>query len=72
MNKVVTKKKDFNDVTAAPFSMCFFAAGSWENDIENWAAVMSVRSFLFRDNFSICKTFYQMSYKKFLDTYIDW
>ena len=33
--------------------MCFFfAAGSWEKDTKNGAAVMSLRSFLFRDNFS--------------------
>ena len=45
-------KKDPNDVIAAPFSV-FFAAGSWEKDTENGAAVISLRSFLFRDDFSL-------------------
>ena len=31
----------------------FFAAGSWEKDTKNGAAVTSLRSFLFRDDFSI-------------------
>ena len=44
-------KKDLNDITAAPFWV-FFAAGSWEKDTENGAAVTSLRSILFRDNFS--------------------
>ena len=30
----------------------FFAAGSWEKDTKNKAAVTSLRSILFRDNFS--------------------
>ena len=41
------KKKDLNDVTAARFLVCFFAAGSWEKDIEKRAVVTS----LFRDDF---------------------
>ena len=44
------KKKDLNDVTAALFLVGFFAAGSWEKDTENEAAVTSLRSFLFGDN----------------------
>ena len=36
---------------------CFYAAGSWEKDTENRAAVTSLRSFLFRDDFSF-DTFY--------------
>ena len=35
-----------------PYFGCFFAAGSWEKDIENGAAVMSLRSFLFHDDFN--------------------
>ena len=46
-------KKDLNDITAAPFSVLFFAAGSWEKDPENGAAVTSLKSFLFRDDFKI-------------------
>ena len=34
-----------------------FAAGSWEKDIENGAAVTSLRSFLFRDDFTKKSTF---------------
>ena len=45
-------KKDLNDITAAPFIVFFFAAGSWEKDTENGAAVMSLRSYLFCDGFS--------------------
>ena len=44
-------KKDLNDVSAALFSV-FFAAGSWEKDTENGLAVTSLRSFLFRYDFS--------------------
>ena len=44
-------KKDFNDVTAAPF-LVFFAAGSWAKNTENGAAVISLRSFLFHDDFN--------------------
>ena len=40
-----------NDVKAARF-LVFFAAGSWEKDTENRAAVTSLRSFLFHDDFS--------------------
>ena len=43
-------KKDLNDVTV---SRCFFAAGSWEKDNENGAAVTSLRSFLLSNDFSI-------------------
>ena len=43
-------KKGFNDVTAALFSV-FFAAGSWEKDTKNRAAVTSLSSFLFCDDF---------------------
>ena len=34
-----------------PHVWCFFAAGSWEKDNENGAAVTSLRSFLFCDDF---------------------
>ena len=45
-------KKELNDVTAGPFLVLFFAAGSWEKETENGAAVTSLSSFLFRDDFS--------------------
>ena len=45
-------KKDLNDLTATPFLVCVFAAGSREKDTENGVAVTSSRSFLFRDDFS--------------------
>ena len=32
---------------------CFFAAGSWGKDTKNGAAMTSLRSFLFRDDFSM-------------------
>ena len=35
-----------NDVTAAPFSVGFFAAGRWEKDTENGAAETSLRTFV--------------------------
>ena len=35
-----------------PCFWCFYSAGSWEKDTENGAAVTSLRSFLFRDNFN--------------------
>ena len=45
-------KKDLSDVTAAPFLVgFFFAAGSWEKDTEKGAAVTSLTSFLFCDDF---------------------
>ena len=37
-----------------PGFWCFFAAGSWEEDTENRAAVTALRSFLFRDDFRQC------------------
>ena len=40
-----------NDVTAAPFSVVFFTAGSREKDTKNGAAVTSLRKFVFRYNF---------------------
>ena len=52
MIKSSRNKKHLNDVTAAPFSVFFFAAGSWKKDTENGAAVTSLRSFLFRDDFN--------------------
>ena len=48
-------KKDLNNITVAPFLVGFFAAGSWEKNIENGAAVTSLRSFLFHDDFPIEK-----------------
>ena len=50
--KAWQNKNDLNDVTAAPFFV-FFVAGSWEKDTKNGAAVTSLRSFLFRDDFNM-------------------
>ena len=44
-------KKDLNDVTDAPF-LVFFSQLPAPKSIENGVAVTSLRSFLFRDNFS--------------------
>ena len=49
-------KKDLNDVTAAPFLVSFSQVQAAKNT-KNGAAVMSLRSFLFRNNFS-CYHFY--------------
>ena len=38
-------------MTAALFSVGFFAAGNWEKDTKNEAAVTSIRSYLFCDDF---------------------
>ena len=47
---IITRTKITSKV---PLFWCvFFAAGSWEKDTENRAAVMSLKSFLFRDDFS--------------------
>ena len=50
--KLSQNKKDLNDVTAALFLVGFFAAGSWEKERESGAAATSLRSLLFRDDFS--------------------
>ena len=39
-----------------PRFWCFFAAASWEKETENGAAVTSLRSFLFRDDFRTIRT----------------
>ena len=52
MLKSSRNKKDVNDVTVAPFSVGFVAAGSREKVPENGAAVTSLRSFLFRYDFN--------------------
>ena len=52
MLKSSRNKKDVNDVTVAQFLVGFVAAGSREKDTENGAAVTSLRSFLFHDDFS--------------------
>ena len=40
-----------------PRFWCFFATGSWEKDTKNKAAVTSLRSFLFCDDFSTFLSF---------------
>ena len=54
--KLSRNKKDLKDVTVALFLLCFFAAGSWEKDTKKGAAVTSLRSILFRDDFSQMKS----------------
>ena len=51
MLKTSRNKKDLNDVTAAPFSV-FFCCWQLRKRHRRRAAVMSLRSFLFSDNFS--------------------
>ena len=46
-------KKDLNDVTAAPFLVVSYAAGSWEKDTKNGAAVTSLRTFVCSNAFSV-------------------
>jgi hypothetical protein len=43
--------KVLNDITAAPFSVSFFTAGSWEKETEKGAAVTSLRMFAQSDGF---------------------
>ena len=43
---------DLDDVTAVPFLVGFFVAGSWKKRHQKRAAVTSLRPFLFRDDFS--------------------
>jgi hypothetical protein len=53
--KLSRNKKDLNDVTAAPFSVSFSQLPAAKKNTENGAAVMSSRSFLFRDDFMYIK-----------------
>ena len=52
MLKSSRNKKDLNDVTAAPFSVSFSQLPAAKKKTENGAALTSLRSFLFRDDFS--------------------
>ena len=45
-------KKDLNDVTASPFLVPFSQLPAAKKPTENEAAVTSLRSFLFGDDFS--------------------
>ena len=45
-------KKDLNDVTATPFFVSFSQLPAAKKYTENRAAVMSLRSFLFREDFN--------------------
>ena len=45
-------KKDLKDITAAPFFGVFFSAASSKKNTVNGAAVTSLRSFLFLDDFN--------------------
>ena len=48
--KLSRNKKDLNDITAAPFSVSFSQLPAAKKN-KNGAAVTSLRSFLFRDDF---------------------
>ena len=50
IGKVVTKKRRTSMTSQLPRLRRFFAAGSWEKDTENWAAVIK-GSFLFQCDF---------------------
>ena len=51
MLKLSRNKKDLNDVTAATFLVSFSQLPAARKNIENGAAVTSLRSIFFRDNF---------------------
>ena len=50
--KLSRNKKDLNDVTATPFFVSFSQLPAAKKYTENRAAVMSLRSFLFREDFN--------------------
>ena len=50
--KLSRNKKDLMTPQLLRFLVGFFAAGSWEKDTRSWEAVTSLRSLLFRDNFT--------------------
>ena len=50
--KALLRTNVLNDVTAAPLSVSFFTAGSWEKDIKNSAAVTSLRWFVHNSAFN--------------------
>ena len=53
-NLVLKSSQNKKDLMTSqlPSFWCLFVAGSWEKDIQNRAAVTSLRSFLFRDEFN--------------------
>ena len=58
-NKVLKSsrnKKDLNDATATPFLVSFSQLPTAKKPTENGAAVTSLRSFLFRDDFTTTTT----------------
>ena len=50
--KLSQNKKNLNDITAAPFSVSFSKLPAAKKTQLKWAAVASLRFFLFRDDFS--------------------
>ena len=66
-NKVFTLY-EVDDVTAAPFLVYFFAAGSWEKDTEHGAAVTSLRTFI-RSNGFTKSLFFREMVKSLLDCF---
>ena len=57
-------RKDLNNFTASPFSVAFLVAGNWEKDTKNRAAVKSLKSFLFCNDFNMGDTYMQDWQKK--------
>ena len=57
-------RKDLNNFTASPFSVAFLVAGNWEKDTKNGAAVKSLKSFLFCNDFNMGDTYMRKIGKK--------
>ena len=58
--------KDNNEITGAPY-LVFFVDGSSGKDTKNGAAVTSLRSFLYHDNFRACFPKFAMDKSPFYD-----
>ena len=63
--KLSQNKKDLNYFTAALILVSFFSAASSKKNTEKRAAVTSLRSFLFRDDFTV-------SFKRTVKKIIAW
>ena len=66
--KLSRNKKDLNDITAAPFWVSFSQLPA-ASSTKNWAAVTSLRSFLFCEDFS---TKSDPNYYGFLNSTVYW
>ena len=58
--KLSRNKKDTNDITAAPFSVSFSQLPAAKKTTKDGAAVTSLRSFQFRDDFRNCNFYLQI------------